>query len=184
MTSTLLAKKRTPSTSVVRTQLARTAQSVAMPAGRLPWFIQASLRVGPVDDPLEREADRVANEVTQGGSARTLQRTCACEGSGQPCPECAESSNAAPQAAVDALTYSGRPIDRGVREAFEPRFGTSFENVRIHDDAQAASGADSVGARAYTVGNHIVFAAGEYQPHNSSGRRTLAHELTHVVQQD
>ena len=90
----------------------------------------------------------------------------------------------APQVAIDAVTRAGRPIDRSVREAFEPSFGASFEGVRIHDDAQAATAADSVGARAYTAGNHIVFAAEEYQPHSSSGQRTIAHELTHVVQQN
>jgi hypothetical protein len=97
---------------------------------------------------------------------------------------CAESGAMAPQVAIDAVTGAGRPIDRSVREAFEPSFGASFEAVRIHDDAQAAAAADSVGARAYTAGNHIVFAAGEYQPRNSSGQRTIAHELAHVVQQN
>ncbi|MGC1759484.1 MAG: DUF4157 domain-containing protein [Candidatus Cybelea sp.] len=154
------------------------------PPGRLPSFIQASLRVGPVDDPLEHEADRVANHVTQSGTAPTLQRACASEGSGTPCSGCAEPSAMAPRVAIDAVTRAGRPIDRSVREAFEPSFGTSFEGVRVHDDAQAATAADSVGARAYTAGNHIVFAAGEYQPHSSSGQRTIAHELAHVVQQE
>ena len=85
--------------------------------------------------------------------------------------------------ALDAVTREGRPLDAGVRKLFEPRFASSFENVRIHDDVQAAAAADSVGARAYTVGNHLVFGAGEYAPNTAAGRRTLAHELTHVVQQ-
>lgn len=145
MTSALSVKKRASSGYIARTlQPPRIAQRISTRPGRLPWFIQASLRV----------ADRVA----QGSSAL--------------------------QVAVDAVTRAGHPLDAGVRNAFEPRFGASFENVCVHSDAEAAAAADSVGARAYTVANHIVFAAGEYQPQSSSGQRTIAHELAHVVQQD
>ena len=169
--------------------------------GRLPWFIQPSLRIGAVDDPLEHEADRVADRVTRAGSA-SLQRSCSCEGSGAPCEHCAEqdtlptvgtmqrsptgdqdSDATAPQITIDAATRPGHSIDPNVRETLEPRFGVSFENVRVHDDAVAAAAAESVGARAYTIGSDVVFGAGEYAPNTASGQRTLAHELTHVVQQ-
>src|SRR6266853_6333961 len=65
----------------------------------------------------------------------------------------------------------------------ESKFGESFAAVRIHDDSQAAASANSLQARAYTVGQNVVFARGEYTPHSSSGKKLLAHELTHVVQQ-
>jgi hypothetical protein len=65
----------------------------------------------------------------------------------------------------------------------EPRFGASFGSVRVHDDAGAATFARRFAARAYTVGEHVVFAAGEYQPHGDGGRRLIAHELAHVLQQ-
>jgi hypothetical protein len=70
-----------------------------------------------------------------------------------------------------------------VRRYFEPRFGQNFGSVRIHQDREAAESAESLGARAYTVGRAIVFGAGEYQPRTAAGRRLLAHELAHVVQQ-
>ena len=69
------------------------------------------------------------------------------------------------------------------RSFFEPRFGQSFAGVRIHTGAQAARSAESIGATAYTIGRDIVFGANQYSPHTSEGRRLLAHELTHVVQQ-
>src|SRR5262249_44836066 len=66
---------------------------------------------------------------------------------------------------------------------FEPRFGMALDHVRVHTDGEAAEAARGVMARAYTAQNHIVFSRGEYAPHTTEGRRLLAHELTHVVQQ-
>jgi hypothetical protein len=66
----------------------------------------------------------------------------------------------------------------------EPRFGHDFSQVRVHTDAHAASSARAVDALAYTVREHIAFATGQYAPESNEGRRLLAHELTHVVQQD
>jgi hypothetical protein len=77
----------------------------------------------------------------------------------------------------------GEPLDADVRAHFEPRFQHSFAQVRVHADARAADSAAAVGALAYTVGNHIVFGSGGYDPRGSKGRRLLAHELAHVVQQ-
>jgi hypothetical protein len=65
----------------------------------------------------------------------------------------------------------------------ESRFGEDFSGVRVHTDGQASESARSVNAQAYTVGNDIVFAGGRYDPGSSTGQRTIAHELTHVVQQ-
>ena len=78
---------------------------------------------------------------------------------------------------------SGRPLDASTRSFFEPRFGTDFSHVRVHTDARAAESARSVNALAYTVGRDVVFGAGQYAPQTSSGKRLMAHELTHVVQQ-
>ena len=77
----------------------------------------------------------------------------------------------------------GRPIPPAQRQFFEPRFGRDFSGVRIHTGTEAASTAQSVGARAYTVGQDVVFREGQYQPDTSDGKWLLAHELTHVVQQ-
>ena len=77
----------------------------------------------------------------------------------------------------------GRPLDEGVRADMEGRFGADFGAVRVHADGQAAESARSVHAHAYTVGDDIVFGSGRYDPASPTGQRTIAHELTHVVQQ-
>src|SRR5687767_6390686 len=77
----------------------------------------------------------------------------------------------------------GSPLDGGTLTEMENRFGQSFEDVRIHTDARASASAESVGANAYTVGSDIVFRSGQFDAASSTGQRTLAHELTHVVQQ-
>ena len=77
----------------------------------------------------------------------------------------------------------GEPLDDGLRSDMEGRFGADFGGVRIHTDGQAAESARAVNAHAYTVGDDIVFAGGRYDPASPSGQRTIAHELTHVVQQ-
>lgn len=79
---------------------------------------------------------------------------------------------------------SGRPLDPKTRNTMESRIGFDFGKVRIHTDARAAASAKALGARAYTVGNNIVFASGRFAPQTTAGRRLLAHELTHVVQQN
>jgi Domain of unknown function (DUF4157) len=78
---------------------------------------------------------------------------------------------------------SGQAIEPSVRQVFERRLGHDFSDVRVHTDSDAAASAQAVRAAAYTVGDEIVFDAGEYQPTTVKGERTLAHELTHVVQQ-
>jgi Domain of unknown function (DUF4157) len=78
---------------------------------------------------------------------------------------------------------SGAPLDIKARERFEPGLGASLANVRVHADEQAAASAEALGAEAYTVGHHIIFGAGRYRPDSTEGQRLLAHELTHVVQQ-
>jgi hypothetical protein len=81
------------------------------------------------------------------------------------------------------LETAGQSLDAASRSFFAARFGHDFANVRVHADAQAAESARSVSALAYTVGSHVVFGAGQYAPNTSAGKRLLAHELTHVVQQ-
>lgn len=77
----------------------------------------------------------------------------------------------------------GLPLDTSSRAYFESRFGHDFGNVRIHDGSEAATAAASIHARAFTLGRDVVFAAGEHDPGSEGGKRLLAHELTHVVQQ-
>jgi hypothetical protein len=82
----------------------------------------------------------------------------------------------------EALPSPGVPLDPGTRRFFEPRFDHDFSRVRVHHGEKAAKSADAFMARAYTIGPHIVFGPGEYQPHSNEGRRLLAHELAHVIE--
>ncbi len=84
---------------------------------------------------------------------------------------------------IHALRGDGQSLTQLQRAFFEPRFGYDFSQVWVHTDDQAAESARVVNARAYTVGRDVVFGAGQYTPGTSEGRRLLAHELTHVVQQ-
>jgi hypothetical protein len=77
----------------------------------------------------------------------------------------------------------GRPLEPDVRTDMEARLGHDFSDVRVHDDASASASARAVNAHAYTVGNNVVFQREQYDPSSHAGRVTLAHELTHVVQQ-
>jgi hypothetical protein len=83
----------------------------------------------------------------------------------------------------DVVASRGTPLDPGTRFDMERAVGHDFGDVEVHTDAQAAASARAVQAHAYTVGSHIVFGEGRYRPETDDGRRTLAHELTHVVQQ-
>ncbi len=83
----------------------------------------------------------------------------------------------------DVISSGGRPLEPDVRTDMEARMGHDFSDVRVHDDSAAAASASAVNAHAYTVGSNIVFQRDTYNPGSNDGRTTLAHELTHVVQQ-
>lgn len=128
-----------------------------------------------------------------------LQRKCACgasAGGAGECETCAAKQTlqrhshgeaqpllGTPSSVSDTLARPGRPLDADTRSFMEERFGSDFADVRVHDDSAAAASARDVDAHAYTVGQNIVFADGQYQPHSDGGRHLLAHELAHTVQQ-
>jgi hypothetical protein len=85
--------------------------------------------------------------------------------------------------AAAPITDTGRPLDSATRGDMETGFGRDFRNIRVHDDARAHDDARSLGARAYTAGDHIVFGAGAYRPDTPRGQALIAHELAHSVQQ-
>ena len=91
--------------------------------------------------------------------------------------------DAVPPVVHDVLQAPGQPLDANTRTFMETRFGHDFGQVRVHTDARAAESAQAVSAVAYTMGRNIVFGAGRFTPGTHEGRRLLAHELTHVVQQ-
>jgi hypothetical protein len=83
----------------------------------------------------------------------------------------------------DVLKSPGQSLDAATRARMEPLFGFDFSDVRVHTDSQAAASAASIGARAFTVGPHVVFGGGEHSPATDAGALLMAHELAHVVQQ-
>jgi hypothetical protein len=163
----------------------------------LPRVVQPKLAVGRADDPLEREADRVADQVMRmpdpalsvAPALPQISRKCAaCEEEEQKLQKKEERTaeavaGEAPASVREALRSAGQPLDDTTRAYFEPRFGRDFSGVRVHADAVARQSARDVNAHAYTVGHNIMFDAGRFAPGTHEGRLLLAHELTHVVQQ-
>jgi len=84
---------------------------------------------------------------------------------------------------IQSMKGGGRPLTESTRSYFEPRFGHDFSQVRIHVDSRAAGVASSIGARAFTLGQDVAFGEGQYQPDSKEGRRLIAHELAHTIQQ-
>lgn len=132
-----------------------------------------------------------------------LQRKCACGThtmAGGECTSCSskkrslqrntqnsalggQHSGVVPQIVHDVLHSPGHTLHAATRAFFEPRFGHDLSRVRVHTGGQAGESARAVHARAYTVGQDMVFAPGAYSPHTTEGKQLLAHELTHTVQQ-
>jgi outer membrane protein OmpA-like peptidoglycan-associated protein len=88
-----------------------------------------------------------------------------------------------PDVVRNVVSSPGRSMDETVQREMESKMGGNFSDVQLHTGPKAAAAADSINARAFTVGNHIAFNKGEYQPKSTDGKKTLAHELTHVRQQ-
>ena len=84
---------------------------------------------------------------------------------------------------IHTIQNSGQPLSKSERSYFEPRFGVDFSQVRLHSDVQAAESARTLNAKAYTLGHDVVFGTEQDTPGTGEGRRLMAHELTHVVQQ-
>lgn len=154
--------------------------------------LQTKLRIGQPNNIYEQEADRVAEQIMRMPDP-VLQRSC---------PKCDEDEKSvlqtkklpgqtpltlgqdAPSVVQDVLNSSGEPLDAATRAFMEPRFGHDFSGVRVHTNEKAAESARAVDALAYTVGQDIVFGFGQYTNRMQTGQRLLAHELTHVVQQE
>lgn len=134
---------------------------------------------GEHDDPLEQEADRIAERLMavpmHAVSSEALPRIKRFSANGQ--------MGAAPVSVYQTLSSPGRPLDPELREGMEQRFGHDFSRVRLHLGSSAGQSARDVSARAYTVGHDIVFDSDKFAPGTREGRLLLAHELTHVVQQ-
>jgi hypothetical protein len=162
----------------------------------MPRGIQTKLVVNGPGDVFEQEADRVAEQVVRVPDARTevsasaprISRMCSeCEEEDKKLRTKAESGRLAgrqaPAIVHDVLRSPGQPLDARTRAYMEPRFRQDFSRVRVHSDEKASESARAVSAYAYTAGRDVVFARGQYSPSTQAGRKLLAHELAHVVQQ-
>jgi hypothetical protein len=143
--------------------------------------IQTKLAINRSGDEYEQEADRIAAQVLASpapsavsGAPPRIQRF-----SGQSTGHL----DAAPASVDQALASPGRPLEPGLRKDMEQRFAQDFSGVRVHSNGAAEQSVREAGAMAYTTGENIVFGAGQYAPGTAEGKRLLAHELTHVVQQ-
>jgi hypothetical protein len=163
---------------------------------------QPKLKIGAANDPAEREADRVADGIMAGTVAAPTAQTAA--GVNRKCKGCGDeeetkppvlrkadgaaaaaggTASAAAEAALGKLG-PGAALPGADRAFFESRFGRDFSNVRVHDGEAADAASQAMAARAFTLGSDIAFARGEYRPGTGEGRRLIAHELTHTLQQE
>jgi LysM repeat protein len=174
-------------------------------------FIQPKLKIGEPNDKYEQEADSTADRVMRmpepkqssvnghlslgkrGNERPLIQRQ------SEECPECTEEeeepvqakhvSNKSPsitpglQGQIQSMKGGGETLPKSTRSFFEPRFGRDFGNVRVHTGSKASEAAKAINAKAFTYGRDMVFGAGQYSTSTIHGKRLLAHELTHVVQQ-
>ena len=172
--------------------------------------LQAKLKVGQVQDRLEREADRQADRIMAMSDrdiagptavqAPPMASASAPPAAQRMCTECAEEDVQTKRSddrdsgggfaldgqsaqAITALKGGGQPLPASERAFFEPRFKRSFAGVRIHAGQRADAAAQMIRARAFAHGDNIAFARGEYRPGSKAGRRLIAHELSHTVQQ-
>jgi outer membrane protein OmpA-like peptidoglycan-associated protein len=150
-------------------------------------LIQGKLHVNQPGDQYEQEADRVADKVMtmpEANGERLRRQEDEEQQALQTKSDSAQNHvSPAVEANIQSLMGGGRPLRDDTRRFFEPRFGYDFSGVRIHSDEPAAQTARAVNAQAFTLGRNIVFGAGQYSPETINGKRLLAHELTHVVQQ-
>jgi hypothetical protein len=164
--------------------------------------IQTKLRVSNPSDAYEQEADRVAEQVMRMSlqeeevlSIPSINE----EKVNRKCKSCQDEEEMIHRKTIDNNEYQmsgdilqsiesmdggGLPLGSSTRAFMEPRFGTDLSNVRIHTDTRAAESARALNALAYTIGNDIVFSTSQYEPETYNGMQLLAHELTHVLQQN
>lgn len=166
-------------------------------------WIQRKLAIGEPGDKYEQEADRVASQVVQQINApapkeknlrQSIQREKDLEGVKQArCFRAAiqrkkgmaegEASNDL-ESAINSARGGGQPLDPGLQQSMGQAMGADFSGVRVHTNAQSDQLNQSIQARAFTTGQDVFFRDGAYQPRSRGGQELIAHELTHIVQQD
>ena len=165
--------------------------------------IQAKLQVGAVDDKYEREANRVAKQIVTNAplserindrnrksSSNKMQRKCQVREDEQektiqlkPLPVYIRGELSKPSSLRHDFIRGGQSLEKQSRRYFESKLGYNFGEVHIHNNPKASFAASQLNARAFTMGNNIVFGGNQYQPDSTEGKQLLAHELVHVIQQ-
>ena len=163
--------------------------------------IQTKLKVNTPGDIYEQEADRVAEQIVC-MTEQHLQH----DSFGAECPECQSGQRLQRRKQVQAkpvapknpnrditslqlqeetgfLERGGRPLPKAIRSYLEPRFGHDFSQIRVHADDHASRLCRSINAQAFTYRDNIYFGDGYFNPNTQGGKRLLAHELTHTLQQ-
>ncbi|MCI0564122.1 MAG: DUF4157 domain-containing protein [Nitrososphaera sp.] len=148
---------------------------------------------------VQRTVAQIKKHDSEESVSVNLQRQCACGGVPGPTGECAQchqkrlalhrrahlegETSKIPPIVYEVLRSPGQSLNASTRSGMEERLGHDFSQVRVHTDTKAAESAEAIDALAYTVGRDVVFGAGQYAPNAPIGRKLLAHELTHVIQQ-
>lgn len=203
-----VSQMESPAAAVMRFQQTLGNQAVQRMLGAL--MIQTKLTVNEPGDQYEQEADRVAGSVMRVLESPQPEASSAFSGQGEikvqrMCADCEKekdlhtkrisdsvfrqgegAAEAAPEveSAIDQARGGGSALDSAVQRQMGAAFGADFSGVRVHTDGQADTLNRSVSAVAFTTGQDIFFRQGAYSPESSSGKQLLAHELTHVVQQN
>lgn len=170
----------------------------------IPPNVSPKLKIGSPNDPLELEADQMADKVMRmpksnvqvSGSGLDIQRKCSgCEDEALQRKPIAsfiqrvssvaigETASNSFSSNLNANKSSGRPMDSSTQGFMSERFGADFSSVKIHTGSKANELSDQIQAKAFTTGNNIYFNQGEYSPETTNGKHLLAHELTHTIQQ-
>ena len=163
-------------------------------AQRLP--IQRKLSIGVVDDPLEHEADAMADTVMRMPQLNFIQRKCShCEeeeAQRKPLASFIQKKESGTNnitsdsvnSQIQSTRGNGIAMPDNTKSFMESSFGNDFSNVKIHSGSYASQLSNELNAQAFTVGNDIYFNDGKFSPNSSEGKHLLAHELTHVVQNE
>jgi hypothetical protein len=150
------------------------------PARRLPE------KVSQPTDPAEREAEETARKVMRMSLPATATPASSkkiTSGVVQRAEAASGPARVSPSQSPLAHAEAGSPLPSSVRSQMEPRFGASFENVRVHTGESAARDSAALGANAFTIGQHVYFGRDRFQPQSTGGQELIAHELTHTIQQ-
>ncbi|REG84001.1 eCIS core domain-containing protein [Algoriphagus antarcticus] len=190
-------KTATSTTSDIRTSMSK--DPLKTDESPSPFTIQTKLTVGSKDDPLEEEADNMANQVMRMPENSFIQRKChECEKEDQVhrtrltdsiTPQIQAkgdgnfSVNEASASSIKATLGSGSRLDKHTNNFMSERFGHNFNDVKIHNDSRSAQLSNDLHAKAFTIGKDIYFNQNKYNPASENGKHLLAHELTHTIQQ-